>query len=137
MLEQFVVDFPRDRKMIATLRRGSDDDVTTLLLVKVGFGLRRIEVVEVGMFDDSPSLVHLRTLLARLQLKVPLVLWVIPVLVVSHPAVLAGTLPGNLYRLNVLAESRVCAEQVSLEYACETLTDPSPPIEHSPAFDCA
>ena len=51
--------------------------------------------------------------------------------------ILAGTLRENLDRLNVLAESRFCAEQVSLEYACETLTDPSPPIEHSPAFDCA
>ena len=50
--------------------------------------------------------------------------------------ILAGTLPENLYRLNVLTESRVCADQVSLEYACNMrfgqIERAPSPIERAP-----
>ena len=50
--------------------------------------------------------------------------------------ILAGTLPENLCRLNVLTESRVCADQVSLQDACKTRfgqIDRAPsPIERAP-----
>ena len=91
MLIELVVDLPSHSKVVVALRRRTDDYVAALLLLKILFCLRRVEVVEVGMLDDPTCPVDLRPLLARLHLAVAVRLRMVPELIVLDTTELAIT----------------------------------------------
>ena len=82
VLVQLVVHLPCHSEVIAALGRRSDDDIATLLLLKVLLCLLRVEVMEVRMFDDPSCKVLLRVPLPLFRLLVPVLAVRVPVNVV-------------------------------------------------------